>query len=375
MNDNHVYEDPAVTNPITGEQHIVREAINEYVDSARLDILRAIDEQPVTPSGIEDRGLVTRQTASEYLSEFMRCALVDLDRDHRYVLTYGGKFALESVENCLEEITREELAFLSRSPRPFKLLQFLRTGPTEPRELANASPDSPARITIWRVFQAFEDYGWCESRSGKYHLIRDGEDALYAYQDLIERSEQAIAKAPFLQRLSTDLPDFPTHALADADLVFSEAASPGLVVDAALKLCDPRTRRFRIVTSVFQPTLFKAYHKLVKLGVTLEPIVDASVYERISQDENLWYLFDNSEHENYTLTRLEEPLTLGIGLYDDRKVAVGAYNEIGDGNHVAVIISSNDELIEWANKKYKYYRQQSIDPVDPSLANRASNTT
>lgn len=374
MNDKPIYEDQAVTNPITGDQHIVRKTINEYVDSARLDILRAIDERPVTPSSIEDRGLVARQTASEYLSEFMRRALVNLDRDHRYVLTYGGKFALESVENCLEEITREELAFLSRSPRPFKLLQSLRTGPTEPRELANASSDSPARITIWRAFQAFEDYGWCESRSGKYHLIGDGEDALYAYQDLIERSEQAIAKAPFLQRLSTELTDFPTHALTDADLVFSEPASPGLVVDAALKLCDPRTRRFRMVTSVFQPTLFKAYHKLVKLGVTLEPIVDASVHERIVQDEDLWYLFDNSEYDNYTLTRLEEPLTLGIGLYDDRKVAVGAYNEVGDGNHVAVIISSNDELIEWATEKYEYYRKQSIDPVDPSHANRVSNT-
>lgn len=304
--------------------------------------------------------------ASEYLSEFMKCGFVNLNQNHRYVLTYGGKFALELVEDCLETITRDELAYLSRSSLPLQFLQSLRSGLTEPRELANVSTDSPGRTTIWRAFQTFEDHGWCESQSGDHHLTDDGENALYAYQELLKQSEQAITKAPFLQRLPTKFTDFPTHALAEADLVFSKPASPGLVVDAALKLCDPRTRHFRIVTSVFQPTLFKSYHKLVKLGVTVEPIVDATVHKRIAQDEDLHYLLNNSKHDNYTLTRLESSLTVGIGLYDDRKVAIGAYNEVGDGNHVAVIISSNDELIEWATKKYKSYREQSVDPIDPS---------
>ena len=61
---------------------------------------------------------------------------------------------------------------------------------------------------------------------------------------------------------------------------------------------------------------------------------------------------------------LEDSLTLGIGLYDDRKVAIGAYNEVGDGNHVAMIVSSNDELVEWGQKKYDRYLEQSVDPMN-----------
>jgi predicted transcriptional regulator len=366
LQENEAYEEEAVANPITGSQDIIRENINKYVDSARFDILQIIDSEPVTPSKIADLGLVSRKTASEYLSEFMKCAFINVNQEHQYVLTYGGKFALDVVEDCLEILTREQLTFLSRSPRPLQVLRSLRVGPTEPRELTNDNANSPSRATIWRVFQTFEEYGWCESQPRGYHLTTKGEEALSAYQELLKQSEQVIAKAPFLQRLSTEFTNFPTHALADAELVFSKPASPGLVVEAALKLRDLRTRHYRILTSVFQPTLFKTYYQATKLGLTVEPIVDRIVHKRIAQNEDLHYLLDNSKRDNYTLRCLEESLTLGIGLYDDRKVAIGAYNEVGDGNHVAVIISSNDELIEWAKKKYESYREQSVDPIDPS---------
>nr|WP_256487822.1 transcriptional regulator FilR1 domain-containing protein [Haladaptatus sp. AB618] len=53
---------------------------------------------------------------------------------------------------------------------------------------------------------------------------------------------------------------------------------------------------------------------------------------------------------------MEEPQTLGIGLYDDRKVAVAAYNEDGNGRHIAMIISSNDQLVDWGSELYESYR-------------------
>jgi predicted transcriptional regulator len=43
-------------------------------------------------------------------------------------------------------------------------------------------------------------------------------------------------------------------------------------------------------------------------------------------------------------------------LYDDRKVAIGAYNKTGDGNHIAMLLSSNTALVEWGTKLCKSYR-------------------
>ena len=359
-------DERTATNPLSDKQFVIREAINELIDSTCFDILRALDGTASTPTGIENQGIVTRQTASTHLSAFARHGLINqkVSAPLEYTLTYGGAVVLEAVETCLEDVTREQLAFLTRSPRPLQILRTLRTRPATRNELTTSGEDSPSSVTIWRALQAFEDYSWCETKSGSYHLTASGKQALAAYEELLVMGEQTVEKAPFLQRLSTTWENFPTHALTDAEIVASEPASPGLVVEAALKLCDPKTRRFRILTSVFNPTLFAGYHKLLKLGVVLEPIVDASVYEEICDNEDFHYLLDNSAYERYQLSRLEDSLTLGIGLYDDRKIAIGAYNEVGEGNHIAVLISSHEDLIDWGTQVYEAYSKKALLPEE-----------
>lgn len=359
-------DERTATNPLNGEQFVVRVAINELIDSTCLDILRALDGTASTPTGIENQGIVSRQTASEHLAAFARHGLINQKPSTplEYTLTYGGVFVLEAVEDCLTEISCEQLSYLTRSSRPLQLLRTLRTRPATRSELTIPGEDAPSSVTIWRALQTFVEYGWCETESGSYSLTSTGEHALSVYEELLRLGEQALEKAPFLQRLSTTWSDFPTHALTDAELVASKPASPGLVVESALKLCDPQTREFRILTSVFNPTLFAGYHKLLKLGVVLEPIVDASVYETICTNDDFHYLFDNSAYERYTLSRLEDSLTLGIGLYDERKIAIGAYNEVGEGNHIAVLISEHEDLIEWGTKIYETYREEALPPAE-----------
>ena len=362
------YDEHKATNPLTDERLIVREAINELIDSAQLEVLRIVHERdcPSTPTDVANQGRMSRRTASSHFDDFLSQGLLNqAENTDKYQITAGGVFVLESVGDCLEELNREQIAFLTRSARSIQLLRTLSTNPATPGELA-AETDSPSRTTIWRTFQAFTDNGWSEDRSGRYHLLPAGERALDAYDELEGMIEQAITKAPFLQRLSPDRMEFPTHALADAELVVSKPDSPGLVVGAALKLCDPRTKDYRTLISVYTPTLFRAYYNLVELGMHGAGIIDASVYDKISQNEELHYLLDTSQYGHYNLSRLEESLTLGIALYDDRKVAVGAYNEVGKGQYVAIIISSNDELVEWGTNVYNFYRRQAVPTEVPS---------
>jgi len=79
--------------------------------------------------------------------------------------------------------------------------------------------------------------------------------------------EQVMEKAPWFQRLSPTRTDIPVHALSDAKLYVSSPHSPGIVLATALKLCDPRLDHFRVLTSIYNPTLFTAYDKLLKLGL------------------------------------------------------------------------------------------------------------
>lgn len=168
--------------------------------------------------------------------------------------------------------------------------------------------------------------------------------------------EQCIRKAPFLQRLDPALiaegNPFPAYALADAELVFSGP--------------HPRTEHYRSLCSVSTPTLFRMYHKLVGFGMNSEGIIDASVHENIAVNEDLHYLFDTAAYDHYDLLRLEESLTRGIGPYDNQKIVVGAYNEVGEGQHIAVIISSHEDLVEWGSRTYNSSREQAISSEVPS---------
>ncbi|MBX0297413.1 DUF1724 domain-containing protein [Halomicroarcula sp. F27] len=55
------------------------------------------------------------------------------------------------------------------------------------------------------------------------------------------------------------------------------------------------------------------------------------------------------------LDGLKSNLTLGIGLYDDRKVAIRAYNQTGAADHIAMLISTNQTVVDWTLDLYNTY--------------------
>ncbi|WP_332900390.1 transcriptional regulator FilR1 domain-containing protein [Haladaptatus sp. CMSO5] len=371
--ENVTHNDRVATNPLTGERLVIRECISNLVDSARLDVLRTLDEQPMSPSAIHNRGLLTRQTASKHLTQFTERGLAKPAGDQGgYELTASGKLTLNALEDCLKEIDQEQLAALTRATHSLGLLQALSTGEARPRDLTDVA-GSPSRATVQRALQTFETAGWTTTAHGSNRLTPAGERVLTAYDELAVTIEQVMEKAPWLQRLSPTRADVPAHALEEAKVVESGPDSPGIVLGAALNLCDPRLKQFRALTSIFNPTLFRAYDALLKLGLAGEAIVDKSVGTHL-HEAGLEHFLDDSSYDNFQIFRLDEPLTLGIGLYDDRKVAIGSYNERGDGDHIAMLVSSDDALVKWGEQLYETYKAQARPALEnsPGIATDAT---
>jgi len=44
------------------------------------------------------------------------------------------------------------------------------------------------------------------------------------------------------------------------------------------------------------------------------------------------HFLDDSDYKNFRVFCLDEELTLGIGIYDQEQIAIGAYNETGGGS-------------------------------------------
>jgi predicted transcriptional regulator len=358
-------DERAVTNPLTNEQIVGREFISELAGSSRLEVLRTLEGRVMTPSDIDCHGPIARQTASKHLTQFTDRGLTKPTAGEcGYELTAGGKVIVDAFERCLQQVDRDALAHLSGSTHGLSLLRTLSEYPARPSELARNTPGSPSRPTVQRELQTFAGHDWSMEVDGHHQITHAGKRVLDAYDELGVTVEQVMEKAPWFQRLDPVHADVPVAALDGAKLYVSSPDSPGIVLAAALKLCDPRLDRFRVLTSIFNPTLFRAYDMLLKLGLEGEAIVDASLYERL-HEEGMEHFLDDSDYDAFDIYRLEVPLTLGIGIYDEQQVAIGVYNEAGGGEHIAMVLSANDAIVEWGTGLFESLREEARPASEP----------
>ncbi len=346
-------------NPLTGEKLVVRSVINETVDSARLNVLRAMGElsSPVVQTVVAQQADISRQSVSNHLAVLRDRGFVK-EPNTEIELTAGGLLLLDVIESCLQTVSVEELSFLTRSDHPIGVLRALEGQPYRLSELESAVSSSPSRPTIGRIIKTFTEYGWSQDNGGKQQITPAGTRALNAYIDLATAVEQLIEKAPWLQRLPKEDATFPIPELADAELIISTPTRPSSVLWTALKLYDRQTSRFRGFCSIFNPVLFHAYRGLLELGIECEAILDLPTYVEAAENPQTQYVVHGSTYSNYQPLVLDRAHTLGIGIYDTRKVAIGAYNESGSGKHIAMIVTSNERLVKWGINLYESYRAQ-----------------
>ncbi|WP_239643434.1 helix-turn-helix transcriptional regulator [Natronococcus jeotgali] len=257
----------------------------------------------------------------------------------------------------------EQMSFLTRSEYPLNILRELEKQSLRKSELQTAISSSPSRPTVRRILSTFEEYGWTQDNGGYQQITSAGTRILERYSDAETSIKQLIEKAPWVQRLSPEDATFPVQELADAELVVSKPTRPSSALWTAIKLFDRSISRFRVVCSIYNPMLFHGYRGLLELGVESEAILDLQTYANTTKNPYTHFVVDESAYSNYQPFVLDYEHTLGIGIYDDRKVAVAGYNEFGDGKHIAMIISSNDKLVEWAISLYESYRVQAHPPT------------
>ncbi|SIR87953.1 Predicted transcriptional regulator, contains HTH domain [Haladaptatus litoreus] len=345
--------------------------INETVDSARLATLRTLDaiSNPVTQSEIIRNADITRQAASNHLAVLQNHGFIRSQKA-RIKLTAGGIALLDVLESCLQILSIKELAFLTRSDHPVAILREFKGEPYRIAELHAAMGGTPSQSTIRRILGDLQNYGWIEESNREKQITALGRQVLEAYNELSLSVQQLIEKAPWLQRLPLEDATFPIQELSDAKLVVSDPARPASVLSAALTLYDWDTSQFRGLCSIYNPVLFHTYraaYRLFDYSIDSEMIFDWPTFAKITKATETRYILDSLDFSDYEVYALDYPHTLGIGIYDNRRVAVGAYNESGDGNHIAMIVSSNDKLVEWGIDLYESYRADATPATETDI--------
>lgn len=309
-----------VTNQLTGERIAIRTFVAELVGSTRLDVLRSLEEDRMSPADFEAREQMSRQTASKHLNRFQELGLTKsvAGRDG-YELTAGGQVLLDAFEDCIAIVDRDSLHHLGESSHALPLLTRVSTGAVRPLELVGSDPTAPSRATVQRELQRFVSENWSRQPHDRYELTEHGRRVLEAFDSLATETQQVMEKAQWFQRLDQAWADVPVDALEEATLYASSAETPGVFIAAALDLCDPDLEGFRVLTPIFNPRLFRAYERLYEAGLEGEMIVDATVYDRLRSD-GLEHFLDDSDYPNFDFYRLEESVSIGVAIYDGETV-------------------------------------------------------
>ncbi|MCO8242996.1 ArsR family transcriptional regulator [Haladaptatus sp. AB643] len=355
-------------NPLTDEVLDVRTVISETVDSVRLAVLRAFRElsNPTTSRNLATHANVSRQAVSLHLGVLHERGLVNR-YDGGIELTTGGLLFLDAIEDCLQTVPVEALSYLTRTAHPLTLLQLLAKQPYRLSDLPTTASDLPSQSTIRRTLIGLTEYQWLSDDGGTHRITSVGSDALSAYTELAAIVEQLVEKAPWFQRLPPEVVPIPIDALVDAEFVVSNPRNPASVLSTCLKLYDRNISQFRCLCSVFNPVLFHAYRGLLELGIESEAILDRPTALKAASNAGTRYSVQSGRYSHYHPLVLEESQTLGIGIYDERKVAVAAYNEAGSGKHIAMIVGSNEKLVNWGIDLYDSYRADARPATEVDL--------
>lgn len=342
-----------------------REVVNELADEGYLlRVLQAVNEQPVTATTLQQRGLMARETAQRWLDTLVERGWATQHRN-QYEPTVIGMIILQSYNQCLSTIDQDVIADLSRSTYKIEALRRLSENHEIDRlgDLWGKADESPTAATVTRIRDDFEEQGWLKRDRSEYRLTDAGDCVRRAYDDLERKIQQLIDKAPFLRRLGELSADCPLKALDDAEMRVLTLPNPHEGLNTALELMNQNFSQVRGIATIFSPILFDAAMPTIKSDIDTRILLDKTAYREMCKPQHMQYLDDgfearNAQHHDFRIR--SEHLSFGLGLMDD-VVGMSAHADPDDPG--AVIMSSNNQIYHWAEDIFERYWDQSRPPL------------
>lgn len=248
----------------------------------------------------------------------------------------------------------DRIAFLARSkPRTHVLRQLLNSGPATQRSLRDRIDAS--RSTIARALTAFEERDWVRRDSGTYQITPVGELVIRDFIDLKETVQLTDELSGFLQWFPLSEYAVEPERLRSAEIVSHTPGHPYAPARAQTELLQT-TEEFRGLFSSLDLEGTKLVHEQVVNGTLEAEVIVSSDVDRTIETEAFAPLFAEQLETGRLTVRVADddpPFYLGIG--DEETVQIGVEDD--EGFPRALLESTDDSLLEWANEVYREYRE------------------
>ncbi|MFC6716508.1 helix-turn-helix transcriptional regulator [Natrialbaceae archaeon GCM10025810] len=257
----------------------------------------------------------------------------------------------------------DNIRFLATSAHRVGVLETLRDGPTDRRELCEATGASSP--TVGRVLAAFDERKWLVRDGPTYGLTPLGEYVADRFLALRDAMEIEGMLRDVWQWLPVEMPGFSVDLFADAVVSYPGPGYP----------YEPVERLSRLIASTsslrgFDNIVYKSSNLETACGAALEGMT----FEYVFTPEALEGVFAWNPDRIVEVTACENATVLvhdhlpdgdrcGLGIVDDR--AGICCHDAGTGALVAVIDTDAPEARDWAISVFERVRAEAT-PVDPT---------
>jgi predicted transcriptional regulator len=336
---------------------------------APMDLLELLHETPQGASDLAEDRPISRKGVYNALDPLADQYIV-VQEDGIYEVTGYGVVLYTTLESALDTpgLDRSALRFLLASSNRAALLEELRATPARKATLTEGE-SAPSRTTVHRAIEAFDDRGWVTGTSaGQYTLTDTGDRVLAAYTGLISNVEAAQSTSEFLSCCDDTVADIPLSALADAELHVDTPDAPDTSRGLLRELADPDLDSFRGFLSTVSTASADVGDSIIRSGADTELIIPEPVlYDLPTEGHYTTHVKRGLEAQNFELLVVPtiDSLPIGLAIFDGDAVLMGPadLDHIPDGGNAGTIVSTDEELVEWATDLYTDYRTRAQSPA------------
>lgn len=334
--------------------------LSYFTQGNALLVFTALQQQPVqNKTDLTERIKkgIDPSTITEIISDQQDRGLVRLQPDQgHYETTPLGNLSLQAYSDLLSEIGWKGVELLAKSQSVLSILKHLDNDAATLSDLVEDDSICASRSTISSYLSELETMGWVE-RGPPYKCSPRGTDVLDAYSEYASHVARLAERRQFLRHF--DLSGLPLEALRGTEMTAASEGDTDAPTQAFVDGIEPDFDHVRGVTPIINKQYVQAFLPLIRSDCQIELIGDRSVLN----EANSTYLSAFAAgvlSPTTTFLVSNEPITIGIAIFDHEIVWLGAYG--WSRRDRAVLTGSNDALLNWASNAYEMIRENASPP-------------
>ena len=259
------------------------------------------------------------------------------------------------------EAKREDLKSIIDSEMREQMLRSSSLS-TSPSPLSDTYETSAP--TAYRIPDSLKSKGWFEKRGSVYHRTTAGDRALSEFEDLRAVIEQLLAHKKCLRWLGPELGSIPIAHLNGARKAVNRPEYTDAAETLFGELVESDFDRYRGMITHVSNSAARKFSPQIQDTVHSELLVTSSVLKNLPTVGTPAKIVRNGLEATNFQTLVAPRLPVSLSIFDDEIVFLCPRPEDVQGDKFGVIVSADEEVVEWAIDLYETYRDQSRRPPE-----------